>query len=133
MGYLATGDGETANVAGLKQETRTACRILLIEDDAPVRIRRVAIIDDWAGGRLSDLYGTLWARTARSDETPHDPLATFIAAAAALAGTACYRAPVHARHRTMTPAPAISAFAWVGSRQDRDNANPQPVLGLSAN
>jgi DNA-binding NarL/FixJ family response regulator len=76
MGYLATGDGETAKVAGQKQETRTPCRILLIEDDAPVRVRLAGIIGDWPGGKLVGACGTLADAVQVIDNIPIDLLVT---------------------------------------------------------
>ena len=60
MGYLpASGRGETAEMTDQEQAQPAHCRILLVEDDAPVRERLARIIADWPGGRLVAACGTL--------------------------------------------------------------------------
>jgi DNA-binding NarL/FixJ family response regulator len=46
-------------VTGPREQIRTACRILLIEDDAPVRVRLAQIISAWPEGKLVGACGTL--------------------------------------------------------------------------
>ena len=46
-------------MTGQQEETPTACRILLIEDDAPVRLRLARILSEWPGARLVGACGTL--------------------------------------------------------------------------
>ena len=46
-------------MTGHQEDALSACRILLIEDDAPVRVRLARIIGDWPGGKLVGACGTL--------------------------------------------------------------------------
>ena len=46
-------------MTGQQEEPPTACRILLIEDDAPVRLRLARILSEWPGARLVGACGTL--------------------------------------------------------------------------
>lgn len=54
----------------------TACRILLVEDDAPVRERFARIIKDWAGGQLIAACGTLAEANSLILSQPIDLLIT---------------------------------------------------------
>jgi DNA-binding NarL/FixJ family response regulator len=48
----------SASMTDDKRETSNICRILLVEDDAPVRERLAGIIGQWAGGELVAACGT---------------------------------------------------------------------------
>jgi len=61
-------------VTGPQEEARTACRILLIEDDAPVRLRLARIISEWPGGKLIGACGTLGDALQVIDNIPIDLL-----------------------------------------------------------
>jgi len=63
-------------VTGQQEETRTACRILLIEDDAPVRLRLARILSEWPGGKLVGACGTLGDALQVIDNIPIDLLIT---------------------------------------------------------
>lgn len=59
-----------------ESEERAACRILLIEDDAPVRERLAAIIIGWSGGNLIAACGNLAEATSVIKDQPIDLLIT---------------------------------------------------------
>lgn len=61
-------------MTGHQEESRTACRILLIEDDAPVRLRLARILSDWPGGKLIGACGTLGDALQVIDNIPIDLL-----------------------------------------------------------
>ena len=61
-------------MTGPQEEARTACRILLIEDDAPVRLRLARIISEWPGGKLIGACGTLGDALQVIDNIPIDLL-----------------------------------------------------------
>jgi len=72
-----TGLGEgSAHVTDLGEEARTACRILLIEDDAPVRMRLARTIGEWPRGRLVGACGNLADAAQVIDHIPLDLLIT---------------------------------------------------------
>jgi DNA-binding NarL/FixJ family response regulator len=48
----------SASMADDKRETSKTCRVLLVEDDAPVRERLAGIIRQWTGGQLVAACGT---------------------------------------------------------------------------
>jgi DNA-binding NarL/FixJ family response regulator len=52
------------------------CRILLIEDDAPVRLRLARILSDWPAGKLVGACGTLGDALQVIDNIPLDLLIT---------------------------------------------------------
>jgi DNA-binding NarL/FixJ family response regulator len=56
--------GPASDVSDMKIHGGAACRIILVEDDAPVRERLAAIIRGWPGGQLIAACGTLAAATA---------------------------------------------------------------------
>jgi DNA-binding NarL/FixJ family response regulator len=72
-GALAGPAGEGGDMKGLGE---TPCRILLIEDDAPVRERLAAIIGSWPGSNLIAACGTLGAAKAVISESCIDLLIT---------------------------------------------------------
>lgn len=55
-------------------KTPPACRVLLLEDDAPVRDRLANIIGEWAGGQLIAACATLADATAIIQANPIDLL-----------------------------------------------------------
>lgn len=55
---------------------KSACRILLVEDDGPVRERLARIVGDWPGGRLVGACATLAEATRAIDENSIDLLIT---------------------------------------------------------
>lgn len=59
-----------------EEEARATCRILLIEDDAPVRLRLARIISEWPGGKLIGACGTLGDALQVIDNIPIDLLIT---------------------------------------------------------
>ena len=61
-------------MTGHQEESRTACRILLIEDDAPVRLRLARILSEWPGGKLVGACGTLGDALQVIDNIPIDLL-----------------------------------------------------------
>ncbi len=63
-------------MTGSHDNARTACRILLIEDDAPVRVRLGRIIGDWPGARLIGACGTLADAVQVIENIPIDLLVT---------------------------------------------------------
>ena len=63
-------------MTGHKEEASTGCRILLIEDDAPVRARLARIIGDWPRGKLVGACGTLGDAIQVIDNIPIDLLIT---------------------------------------------------------
>lgn len=63
-------------MTGHEQETRAACRILLIEDDEPVRERLSRIIVEWPGGDLVGACGTLADAMQAIADIPIDLLIT---------------------------------------------------------
>lgn len=69
------GLGETAEMAIEREVTRT-CRILLIEDDGPVRARLDRIISEWPRGELVGSFGTLGDALRIIETTPIDLLIT---------------------------------------------------------
>jgi DNA-binding NarL/FixJ family response regulator len=75
VGYLvgyAWGDGR---MTGLEKD-KPAVRILLVEDDAPVRDRLARIIDGWPGGRLIAVSATLAEATRAITDHAIDLLIT---------------------------------------------------------
>jgi DNA-binding NarL/FixJ family response regulator len=72
-GALTGPAGEGGDMKGLGE---TPCRILLIEDDAPVRERLAAIIGSWPGSNLIAACGTLGAAKAVITESRIDLLIT---------------------------------------------------------
>ena len=69
-------DREMAYVTGRQEEGQTTCRILLIEDDAPVRVRLARIIGEWSGGKLVGACGTLADAVQVIENIPIDLLVT---------------------------------------------------------
>jgi DNA-binding NarL/FixJ family response regulator len=65
-----------ANMEDRDGEAAAVCRILLLEDDAPVRERLAAIVAQWAGGQLIAACGTLADATAMIRDRPVDLLIT---------------------------------------------------------
>ena len=63
-------------MTGHQEEPRAACRILLIEDDAPVRVRLARILSEWPGGKLIGACGTLGDALQVIDHIPIDLLIT---------------------------------------------------------
>ena len=61
-------------MTGQQEEPPTACRILLIEDDAPVRLRLARILSEWPGARLVGACGTLGDALQVIDNIPIDLL-----------------------------------------------------------
>ena len=59
MGQAQKQRAETAHMAAQDGNKPAVCRILLIEDDAPVRERLARIINRWSGGQLIAACGTL--------------------------------------------------------------------------
>lgn len=72
-GALAGPAGEGGDMKSLGE---APCRILLIEDDAPVRERLAAIIANWRGGKLVAACGTLGAANAVIKDSRVDLLIT---------------------------------------------------------
>ncbi len=72
-GAAAAAAGE---VGDMKRQAETPCRILLIEDDTPVRERLAAIISSWPGGQLVAACGTLAEAKAAISDKPIDLLIT---------------------------------------------------------
>lgn len=72
-GALAGPAGEGGDMKSLGE---APCRILLIEDDAPVRERLAAIIGNWQGSNLIAACGTLEAAKAVIKESRIDLLIT---------------------------------------------------------
>lgn len=63
-------------MTGQQEDARTICRILLIEDDAPVRVRLARIIGEWPGGKLVGACGTLADAVQVIENIPIDLLVT---------------------------------------------------------
>ena len=63
-------------MTGDQEDARKACRILLIEDDAPVRVRLARIIGEWSGGKLVGACGTLGDAVQVIENIPIDLLVT---------------------------------------------------------
>lgn len=63
-------------MTGLQEDAPNACRILLIEDDAPVRVRLARIIGEWPGGKLVGACGTLGDAVQVIENIPIDLLVT---------------------------------------------------------
>ena len=59
-----------------KRANGNICRILLIEDDPPVRERLARIIEDWPGGKLIAACGTLTDALRALGDNPVDLLIT---------------------------------------------------------
>jgi DNA-binding NarL/FixJ family response regulator len=76
MGHVLTKRAETADMATHDGKKPAVCRILLIEDDKPVRERLAAIIKGWPGGQLIAACGTLAAATVVIRDNPIDLLIT---------------------------------------------------------
>jgi len=67
---------QEAYVAVHEGAKSAACRILLIEDDTPVRERLAAIIRGWSGGKLIAACGSLGEATPAIRDNPIDLLIT---------------------------------------------------------
>ena len=65
-----------ANMTDDERETSNVCRILLVEDDGPVRERLARIIGDWRKAHLIAACGTLAEATAAIRDNPVDLLIT---------------------------------------------------------
>lgn len=76
MGQLSTKHSKVAGMTGHDGEESATCRILLIEDDAPVRERLSKIISRWPRGRLIAACGTLADAAIAIKENPIDLLIT---------------------------------------------------------
>lgn len=76
MGRGSTQRAKAADAAAADGETPAACRILLLEDDAPVRERLARIIGRWPGGTLIAACATLADGTAVIRDNPIDLLIT---------------------------------------------------------
>ena len=71
-----TWDIWPSRMTGHQEDATTACRILLIEDDAPVRVRLARIIGEWPGGKLVGACGTLADAIQVIENIPIDLLVT---------------------------------------------------------
>ena len=67
---------KTANMTDDERDTSNVCRILLVEDDGPVRERLALIITDWRKAHLIAACGTLAEATAAIRDNPIDLLIT---------------------------------------------------------
>lgn len=67
---------QSANMTGENSAAAGACRIVLIEDDAPVRERIARIVRDWPGGHLIAACGTLAEATGVIRDNTVDLLIT---------------------------------------------------------
>jgi len=76
MGRVFSRHAEGDEMKGRGAEKQAACRILLIEDDTPVRERLARIIGRWSGGQLIAACGLLAEATAIIKEKPIDLLIT---------------------------------------------------------
>jgi DNA-binding NarL/FixJ family response regulator len=76
MGHIVTQRQESAETTAHDGQIKAACRILLIEDDAPVRERLATIIRGWPGGQLIAACGGLADATAIINDNPIDLLIT---------------------------------------------------------
>ena len=76
MGHVLTQGAEVADEGARRGEKPAVCRILLIEDDTPVRERLAAIINRWPGGQLIAACGRLGDGTAVIRDNPIDLLIT---------------------------------------------------------
>lgn len=63
-------------MTGHQKDLRTTCRILLIEDDAPVRVRLARIIGEWPEGKLVGACSTLADAVQVIENIPIDLLVT---------------------------------------------------------
>jgi DNA-binding NarL/FixJ family response regulator len=63
-------------MTGDESATKDRCRILLVEDDAPVRKRLATIVSGWEGGHLIGAVGTLAEARRIIAEEPVDLLIT---------------------------------------------------------
>jgi DNA-binding NarL/FixJ family response regulator len=75
MGYLADDALRDGRMTGLESD-KPAVRILLLEDDDPVRDRLARIIEGWPGGRLVAACATLGEATRLIADRPIDLLIT---------------------------------------------------------
>lgn len=76
MGHVLTHRAEIADMKNQDHDKPARCRILLIEDDAPVRERLAAIIIGWSGGQLIAACGNLADATPVIRDNPIDLLIT---------------------------------------------------------
>lgn len=76
MGRVVTQRGKADETGAQDSATPSACRILLLEDDAPVRERLARIISRWPGGTLIAACATLADATAVIRDNPIDLLIT---------------------------------------------------------
>lgn len=76
MGQVLTQRTKGTDVAAHDGETPAVCRILLLEDDAPVRERLATIISRWPGGQLIAACARLGDATAVIRDNPVDLLIT---------------------------------------------------------
>jgi DNA-binding NarL/FixJ family response regulator len=76
MGQRSTRRAKATGMTAHDGEEPAACRVLLVEDDAPVRERLSKIIGRWSQGRLIAACGTLADAAVVITENPIDLLIT---------------------------------------------------------
>src|SRR4051812_34719467 len=76
VAHLLAQRSAAADVKGPGGDRSSACRILLIEDDEPVRERLAGILIGWSGGQLTAACGNLADATTFIRHSPIDLLIT---------------------------------------------------------